>query len=185
MLVIISGCSGVGKGTVIGELLKKIPNSQFLKTCTTRKIRESECGADEKCPYIFVTKEEFDQKIKDDQFIEYEEIHKNFYGMLKQTVNSIIGSDKIYFKDFGVLGKLNVSRYLEGKEKVLSIFLTAPRDELVKRLKQRGEADIDLRLSRMEFEMSYISHYDYVINNINLDKTVKKIEALIKKHNKI
>lgn len=137
MLVIISGCSGVGKGTVIGELLKKIPNSQFLKTCTTRKIRESECGADEKCPYIFVTKEEFDQKIKDDQFIEYEEIHKNFYGMLKQTVNSIIGSDKIYFKDFGVLGKLNVSRYLEGKEKVLSIFLTAPRDELVKRLKQK------------------------------------------------
>ena len=53
MLVIISGCSGVGKGTVINELLKKIPNSEFLKTCTTRKKRQSEEGPKEKCPYIF------------------------------------------------------------------------------------------------------------------------------------
>lgn len=184
MLVIISGCSGVGKGTVINELIKRNPNTEFLKTCTTRKKRDNESLSEDNCPYCFISKEEFDRKIKNDEFIEYEEIHKNFYGMLKSTVNEIPNSSKIFFKDFGVLGKINISRYLQDKTKVISIFLTVPREILVERLKNRGESDIDLRLSRMEFELSYINQYDYVIKNIHLEKTVKKIEAIIKKHSK-
>ena len=65
---------------------------------------------------------------------------------------------------------------------MLSIFLTAPKEELIKRLKARGDHDIDLRISRMEFELSYTKNYDAVIENINLDKTIKEIEKLIKKY---
>ena len=64
---------------------------------------------------------------------------------------------------------------------MLSIFLTAPKEELIKRLKARGDHDIDLRISRMEFELSYAKNYDAVIENMNLDKTIKEIEKLIKK----
>lgn len=184
MLVIVSGCSGVGKNTIINELLKRDENVVFLKTCTTRKKRYQEHGSEEKSPYIFISKEEFDKKIENEEFIEYEEIHKNFYGMLKKSVDEIITSDKVFIKDLGVLGQINLSRYLKGKAEVVSIFLQAPKKVLIERLKNRGESDIDLRLSRMEFEMSYISNYDYVINNINLERTLKKIQSIIKKHQK-
>ena len=90
-----------------------------------------------------------------------------------------------FIKDIGVLGQINLKRALKSKVEVLSIFLTAPKEELIKRLKARGDHDIDLRMSRMEFELGYAKNYDYVIENNNLDKTIKKIEALIKKHEKI
>ena len=63
--------------------------------------------------------------------------------------------------------------------------MTAPKEELIARLKKRGDHDIDLRISRMEFELSHASNYDVVLENINLQKTLKKVENLIKKHEKI
>ena len=83
------------------------------------------------------------------------------------------------------MGQTRLTLALKNKVEVLSIFLTAPKEELIRRLKERGDHDIDLRISRMEFELSYAKNYDYVIENINLDKTLKKIESLIKKHEKI
>lgn len=182
MLIIISGCSGVGKNTVISQLIKRNPNLKFLKTCTSRNPRVGEDVVNGN--YIYLTKEEFDKKVKNDEFFEYEEIHTNFYGVLKSSLEDVIKDEYDYIKDIGVLGQINLVRELSDKVKVLSIFLTAPRDVLIERLKGRGEADIDLRLSRMEFELSYIKNYDYVIENINLDKTVQKIEKIIKKHTK-
>lgn len=178
MLIILSGCSGVGKNTVIKELLKRNEKTlKFLKTCTTRPPRTGEDR--QNGPYHYLSKEEFDKKIKNDEFFEHEEIHKNFYGTLKQSILNIIANEYDYIKDVGVLGQINLKRELNQKAKVLSIFLTAPKKVLIERLKNRGEADIDLRLSRMDFELSYIHNYDFVIENIHLDKTVKKIEKLV------
>lgn len=136
-------------------------------------------------PYLYLTKEEFEDKIKNGEMFEYEEIHENFYGMLKSSVDEIKKKENHFIKDIGVLGQINLKRALKSKVEVLSIFLTAPKEELIKRLKARGDHDIDLRMSRMEFELGYAKNYDYVIENNNLDKTIKKIEALIKKHEKI
>ena len=84
----------------------------------------------------------------------------------------------------GVLGQKSLVRLLKDRVKVLSIFLTVPKEELIRRLKIRGEADIDLRISRMEFEESYKNNFDFVVKNIDILKTTKKIEKLIKKFEK-
>lgn len=180
MLILISGCSGSGKNTIIQELLKRYNNIKFLKSCTTRKKRPNE----NKDAYIYISKEEFDQKLKNDEIMEHEEIHQNFYGLLKSSINEVIEFDKKdqhYVKDVGVLGQINLVRALKNKVNVLSIYLKVPRKELIRRLTLRGERDIDLRLSRMEFEMGYINNFDVIINNIDIEKTTTRIEKLIKK----
>ena len=136
-------------------------------------------------PYIYLTRDEFEEKIKNGELFEHEEIHQNFYGMLNSSLNAVAGSDNHFIKDVGVLGQKNIKQALKNKAVVLSIFLTAPKEELIKRLKARGDHDIDLRMSRMEFELSYSKNYDAVIQNINLEKTLKEVEKLIKKFEKI
>lgn len=180
MLIILSGCSGVGKNTVMNELLKRHKGTlKLLKTCTTRVPRVGE--SIENGPYHYFTREEFDKKVKNGEFFEHEEIHKNFYGVLNKSLQEIIKGDFDFVKDIGVLGQINLTRALENKAQVLSVFLTAPKPVLIERLKGRGEADIDLRLSRMEFELSYIRNYDIQIKNIKLEKTVRLIEKHIRK----
>ena len=183
MLIIVSGSAGVGKNTVITNILNRQQNIKLMQTCTTRMPRHTD--EDMHSPYIYVSKEDFEDKIKNGELFEHEEIHNNFYGVLKSSLEEIKKRENHYIKDIGVLGQINLKRALKNKVEVLSIFLTAPKEELIKRLKARGDHDIDLRISRMEFELSYSKNYDYVLENINLDKTLKKIESLIKKHEKI
>ncbi|MBO5884739.1 MAG: AAA family ATPase [Clostridia bacterium] len=183
MLIIVSGSAGVGKNTVITEILNKYPNIKLMQTCTTRQPRHTDEAMHS--PYIYVTREDFESKIKNGELFEHEEIHQNLYGVLNASLDEIAMQQNHYIKDIGVLGQINLKRALKDKVEVVSIFLTAPKEELIKRLKARGDHDIDLRISRMEFELSYTKNYDYVIENINLEKTLKKIETLIKKHEKI
>ena len=77
------------------------------------------------------------------------------------------------------MGQINLTRALKNKVPVVTIFLEVPREELISRLQKRGEKDIDLRLSRMEFEMGYINYYDHTIQNVDLNSTTKKIEDII------
>ena len=183
MLIIVSGSAGVGKNTIITHILEKYSNIKLMQTCTTREPRSTD--KDMHNPYIYVSKEDFENKIKNGELFEYEEIHQNFYGVLNSSIDEIVKKDCHYIKDIGVLGQTKLTQALKGKATVLSIFLTAPKDELIKRLKNRGDHDIDLRISRMEFELSYAKNYDVVIENINLDKTLKKVDSLIKKYEKI
>ena len=178
MLVLISGCSGSGKNTIIKALMERNSNIRFLKSCTTRKPRPNEDN------YIHISKEEFDEKLKNNEIFEYEEIHQNFYGTLNSSLQEVVECHEkgIHFaKDIGVLGQINMARALKGKTPVLSIFLTVPKAELIRRLEARGEKQIDLRLSRMEFELGYVDNFDVVIRNVNIDKTVARIEKLIAK----
>ena len=86
MLILISGCSGAGKNTVINHLLRKNPDLKYLKSCTSRNKENRD---DETDSYIFLTKEEFEDKIKNNELFEYEEIHGNYYGILKQGQRGI------------------------------------------------------------------------------------------------
>lgn len=181
MLILISGCSGAGKNTVIQGLIQKNQNLRFLQSCTTRKHRPNE----KYDTYEYLTKTQFDNLIKNDEMFEYEEIHQNFYGLTKKALQNIVEHDKIgvhYIKDIGVLGQINLSRALKNKVPVLSIFLSVPRAELIRRLQVRGEKDIDLRLSRMEFECGYLENFDEIVKNVDLAKTIVRVEKLIAKY---
>lgn len=182
MLIIVSGSAGVGKNTLITALLEKYSNLRLLQTCTTRKPRSTDKAMHS--PYIYLSKDEFENKIKNGELFEHEEIHENFYGMLNSSLEEVSTTNNHFIKDVGVLGQKNIKDALKGKAVVLSIFLTAPKEELIKRLVARGDHDIDLRISRMEFELTYSKNYDAIIENIDLEKTIKEVEKLIKKFEK-
>lgn len=182
MLIIVSGSAGVGKNTIITKLLEKHENLKLLQTCTTRMPRSTDEAMHS--PYIYLSKDEFIEKIKNGELFEHEEIHENFYGMLNSSLEEVTSSNNHFIKDVGVLGQKNIKQALKNKATVLSIFLTAPKEELIKRLKARGDHDIDLRISRMEFELSYAKNYNAVIENIDMEKTINKIEKLIEEYEK-
>lgn len=178
MLIFLSGISGSGKGTVIKELAKDLPNLQFFKSATTRPRRENEDA------YIYLTQEEFDQKVQNGEFFETEPVHGFYYGVLNQSLDLIIAQpDKIFIKDIDVHGMERIVKFLKGKAKVVSIFLDAPDDVLYDRLINRGESHerATIRLQRGQLERSYKDKFDYVIENIDLAKTVKTIREIITK----
>ena len=176
MLIIVSGSSGVGKNTVLNELFKKYPNYKNLVSCTTRGIREGEV---EGLYYNYLTKEEFLKLHSQGEFAEYEEIHGNYYGMRIKDIDEAIKSEEIYIKDLGVEGAQNMQA-IAGKENLLSIFIDAPKEVLRERLEGRGETQIDLRLSRYDYEHQYIKNYDYVVQNIDLLECVQEVDSVIK-----
>ena len=176
MFIIISGCSGVGKNTIIKELLKKNNNMKMFKTCTTRKERQEEKGNN---LYIHLTKEEFENKIKNGELFEFEEIHGNLYGTLNSSIDEIKTSKSHFIKDIGVCGQSAFKQKLPSDVKIVSIFLYAPKEELIRRLTERGETEIEKRMERYEFENSQVGNFDYVINNDNIQNTLMQIENII------
>lgn len=181
MLILLSGVSGVGKNTVIARLLKMRKNLCFMLSGTTRTRRNSEKDAN----YIYMTKEEFARREKNGDFFETQQVHGNMYGILKDSLlKASEDREKDYIKDIDVYGNKKVRDFLKGKAKVLSIFLDAPDDVLVERLRGRGEEEerIKVRLSRAEEERAHKKDYDAVIENIDLEKTIKTILELIEKN---
>ena len=177
MLVIFSGCSGVGKNTVINEILKNSDKFALLPTYTTRDKRPGETDG---CPYHFITDEVFKQKIEEGEFYEYESVHNHFYGTSRKLLEEKQKSGKILMKDIDVNGAVNLSRLLKDDIKIVTIFLYVEnREILVERLIGRGEKEIDLRMKRYELEMQKLPLYDYVIDNEKLETTVELIERII------
>ena len=186
MLVILSGVSGAGKDTIKKELIKRMENVISLPSFTSREPRP---GEEEGIQYHFVTKEVFKEKIKNDEFYEYDLHHGNYYGTSKKLMNEKIQSGKIIVKDIEVNGTENLIKMLGNDTKLVTIFLKVDKEELKNRLINRGdnlsEADMQLRLSRLEYEESKISLYDYVIKNDDLEKTVQIIMTIIENEQRL
>ena len=180
MLVILSGVSGAGKDTIKKELIKRMDNVISLPSYTSRKPRQ---GEQEGMQYHFITKEQFEQKIKNNEFYEYSVHHNNYYGTSKKLMNEKIASGKIIVKDIEVNGTENLIKILKNETKLVTIFLKVEKEELRKRLIQRGdnltEEEIELRLNRLDYEESKIKLYDYMIKNDNFEKTVNLIITII------
>ena len=181
MLVILSGVSGAGKDTIKKELIKREDNIVTIPSFTDRPMRANDV---EGGTYHFVSTEEFERMINDNELYEYNVHHEHYYGTSKKVFNEKVKEGKIIVKDIDVNGTENLVKLLEKDMKVVTIFLRVPKEELERRLKNRidkpSPKEIRLRLNRFDYEESRINLYDYVLKNDNLEKTVQIISTIIK-----
>ena len=176
-LLVISGPSGVGKGTVLHDLMNTQKNLVYSVSVTTRKQRPGEI---EGVSYFFKTHEEFEKMIEEDKFLEYAKVHDNYYGTPKEFVEEKINEGKIVILEIDVQGALNVKKNIDNG---VYIFLVPPSlSELNNRIVNRGtetESDINLRMSNAKKELSYIKNYDYLVVNDHLNSAINLVNEII------
>lgn len=176
-LLVISGPSGVGKGTVLHDLMNTQKNLVYSVSVTTRKQRPGEI---EGVSYFFKTHEEFEKMIEEDKFLEYAKVHDNYYGTPKEFVEEKINEGKIVILEIDVQGALNVKKNIDNG---VYIFLAPPSlSELKNRIVNRGtetESDINLRMSNAKKELSYIKNYDYLVVNDHLNSAINLVNEII------
>lgn len=177
ILVVISGPSGTGKGTICGRILSEMDNIGFSTSMTTRQPRDGEVDGKD---YYFVTKDQFEAAIENDEFLEHANVFGNYYGTLKAEVASKLDEGKDILLDIDVQGALNVMKAFPDQ---LFIFILPPSmEELRKRITGRGtdsDEEIERRLSQAESEMSMADEYDYQIVNDDLETAVKDVKKII------
>lgn len=179
-LIIVTGPSGVGKGTVVKEILNMNSDKLWLSiSATTRMARKGELDGEH---YYFLSKKKFKEMIKNDLFIEWAEFAGNFYGTPSESINKKIESG------FKVILEIEVEGARQIKEKFpnsVSIFLLPPNiQELENRIRNRAtenEASIAQRLERSKFEVSCSKDFDFKVINDNLEATIEKVFEIIKK----
>ncbi len=175
-LIVVSGPSGVGKGTIVKTLVKRRADVVESVSCTTRAPREGEQNGRE---YYFLTKEEFARRIQEDDFLEYDEHFGNFYGTPKSFVREML-KEKHVILEIDVVGALNAKKAFP--ESKLVMIAPPSLEELKRRLIGRGtesEEEIENRLSRLSYELSKQDAYDYVIVNDDLESAIARLSDVI------
>ena len=177
-MIVISGPSGSGKGSVIKELLAKNENLYLSVSMTSRAKRTYETNGLE---YNFVSKEEFEEKINNGELLEYTLYNNNYYGTPKSKITNNIEKGKNVILEIEIEGALNVKKMVP--EAIFIFILPPSMKELLKRLKNRGTEDNDKIINRFKTaykEINEISKYNYVVVNDNLEEAVANIEAILK-----
>ena len=176
ILIILSGFSGVGKGTVVKRLLSDYDNYALSISATTRKPREGEEGIS----YFFKSKEKFEKMIEEDAFIEYARYVENYYGTPKAYVQEQLDAGKDVILEIEIQGALKVK---EKYPDALMLFLVPPDAQILKnRLLGRGTETAEVvrdRLKRAAQEAREMGSYEYIVVNDDLDTCVKQVHALI------
>ncbi len=178
-LVIFSAPSGSGKTTIVHEVMKRIPSLKFSVSATTRPPRSGEINGKD---YYFLSPEEFKQKIRNNEFVEWEEVYENrFYGTLKTEIERIWSEGNHVVFDVDVKGGINLKKYYA--EKALSVFIKIPSlEELEQRLRTRAtdsEEDIKARLAKADYEMGFAKDFDAIVVNDDLARAVEKTIVLV------
>ncbi|MFD3156500.1 guanylate kinase [Haloimpatiens sp. FM7330] len=176
LLIVISGPSGTGKGTICKELLKR--NDFWLSvSATTRLPRDGEENGKH---YHFLTKEEFKDKIEKKDFLEYAEVYSNYYGTPKSYVLEKLEKGKDVILEIDIQGALNVKKTY--KEGVFIFILPPSMEELKNRIVNRGSEtpeSLKTRLQSAHKEISFVKEYNYAVINDTVEESVKKIESII------
>lgn len=176
VLLAVSGPSGVGKGTMVKTLIARREDVVESVSCTTRAPREGEIHGKH---YFFLSKEEFERRIQENDFVEYDEHFGNYYGTPKSFVREALKTKSVIM-EIDVVGALNAKK--EFPETVLVMVVPPTLEELKRRLAGRGsetEAQIENRLARMEYELSYKDQYDYIIVNDDLERAIAELVQII------
>ena len=178
-LFIVSAPSGAGKTTLVREMMKRFDNFEFSVSATTRKPRSYE---EDGKHYYFLNVEEFKRKIRENAFVEYEEVYPGrFYGTLGTEVERILlkGNNPIF--DVDVEGGLNLKHQFG--ERAVAIFIQPPSLEvLAERLRNRGTEkaeDLQKRIAKATHELSYAVRFDYVLVNDDLQEAITQFEEII------
>ena len=177
ILMVVSGPAGVGKGTVCKKFLADNPEVKLSVSATTRSPRPGEENGRE---YYFLTKEEFEEKIKTDNLLEYVCFVGNYYGTLKSAVEEKLLAGIDVLLEIEVEGAMNVKKKFP--DSVLVFVLPPSFTELSDRLKGRGTETpevIERRLSRAHEEFECIKHYDYVLLNDTIENAATKLHTIL------
>ena len=176
-LLAISGPSGVGKGTVLHDLMNTQTNLVYSVSATTRKKRDGEI---EGVSYFYLNHDEFEKMIAEDKFLEYAQVHNNYYGTPKDFVEKKINEGKIVILEIDVQGALNIKKNTDNG---VFIFLAPPSlKELKKRIVGRGtetDEDIKIRMNNAKKELQYIKDYDYIVINDHLNSAITSVNEII------
>lgn len=177
VLIVISGPSGAGKGTICQELLNKNDNIYLSVSATTRDPRKGEIDGEN---YYFLKEEEFKNKVENNGFIEYANVHGNYYGTPKLNVEKMLDEGKDVILEIDIQGALKVKENFS--EGVFIFILPPSMDELKRRIIKRGsetEESLMTRFKNAYQEINYVSKYNYSVVNDTLDVAVSKVEAII------
>ena len=180
-LYVFAAPSGTGKTTIMKSVLKKFPQMIFSISATTRKKRNSEVDGRD---YFFITEKEFEEKIKNDEFVEWERFYDYYYGTLKSFVDGNLEKGISVLFEVDVKGAVSIKHKFP---KAVLIFIAPPSFEVLKtRLINRNTEspeDLKKRIERAEMEMEYSNRneFDYKIINDDLEKAKIKIEEIIEK----
>ncbi|MGN1318965.1 MAG: guanylate kinase [Lachnospirales bacterium] len=176
LLIVISGPSGAGKGTVVGKLINEGDYALSI-SATTRNPRP---GEENGVSYFFKTKEEFEKLIEDNMLLEYASFCDNYYGTPAEYVNNKINEGKNVILEIEVQGALQVKK---NRPDTVMIFMIPPTlAELEKRLTERGTETPDVikqRLKRAEEEIELAKEYDYIVVNDTVENTVNRIKTIV------
>ena len=176
-LFVISGSSGVGKGTVIKAFLEKHPEFRLSISCTTRNMRDGEVDG---VNYFFLTQDEFKKCVENNEFLEWAEFSGNFYGTKKSFVQKCLENGENLILEIDTKGALNVKSIMP--EAVL-IFIAPPSlEELESRLRGRHtetEEAIQKRLASIKLEIENSKKFDYVVVNDTIENAVQRLEDLM------
>lgn len=177
-LIIISGTTCAGKGSVIKKLLERDPNKELSISYTSRPMRKGDVEGKD---YYFITREQFEQKIKNGDLLEYAKVqYGDYYGTPKNKIEDILESGKDVILEIDVQGAKQVKELLP---ETILIFILAPSMKIVKeRIKARGTENNEQILNRFQTayrEINEINKYNYVVVNDILEEAVKKVEAIL------
>jgi guanylate kinase len=184
-LIVISGPSGVGKSTLVGKARAVLPDLQFSISCTTRSPRPGELHGRE---YYFLSPEEFEEKVKNDGFLEYAGIFARRYGTLKSETLSRLEKGEQVLLDIDVQGAKQIRAAAEKSPEIARsahFILIAPPslESLEERLRGRGsetEEQLQLRLGAAKAELSNYKLYDYIIVNDDLERAAGELTAVLR-----
>lgn len=176
LLLVISGPSGAGKGTICKALLDK--NEFWLSvSATTRTPRQGEAHGKN---YFFISREEFLTRIENDDFLEFAEVYGNYYGTPKSSVIEMLDSGKDVILEIDIQGALKVKEAFP--EGVFIFILPPSMEELKKRIIKRGSETPESLMTRFKSaykEINYVSKYSYAVVNDEVEDAVKKIEGIV------
>ncbi len=176
IFIVLSGPSGVGKGTICNEIITSL-NAWYSVSVTTREKRP---GEQEGINYYFVSKEEFEQKINNNEFLEYATYNNNYYGTLKSKIDEKLENNIDVISEIEVKGARNIKN--KYPDSLLIYILPPSLKELENRLRNRKTEDeqtIKNRLNIAKEELKQINIYDYAVVNDNLEETITKVKNII------
>lgn len=177
LLIVVSGPSGAGKGTICKEFMEKNKNVLLSVSSTTRLPRENEVDGES---YHFITKEQFEKMIEKDELLEFVHVFGNYYGTGKKWVTERLQSGEDVLLEIEIVGAMKVK---EKYPNALLVFILPPSlSELKYRIQSRGtetEEQIRGRLERAMEEIHHIKAYDYFIINENVSEAVKELESIV------